>query len=123
MPLQILTSTNNPLLIAELPMRTGGGMMGITFAPGKKQPDSFSGHHDRDLGADLDRIAAWNAAIVVTLMEAHELDKVAIANIGAEVRLLNMFGVQAKPAAHRLGPGHELRPTGLQLRIVDQQLE
>ena len=90
MPLQILTSTNNPLLIAELPMRTGGGMMGITFAPGKKQPDSFSGHHDRDLGADLDRIAAWNAAIVVTLMEAHELDKVAIANIGAEVRLRHM---------------------------------
>lgn len=90
MPRQILTSTNNPLLIAEVPMRTGGGMIGITFAPGKKQPDSISGHHDRDLGMDLDRIAAWNTAAVVTLMEQHELEKVAIANIGAEVRRRHM---------------------------------
>lgn len=90
MPRQILTSTNNPLLIAEVPMRTGGGMIGITFAPGKKQPDSISGHHHRDLGIDLDRIAAWNAAAVVTLMEQHELEKVAIANIGAEVRRRHM---------------------------------
>ena len=90
MPRQILTSTNNPLLIAEVPMRTGGGMIGITFAPGKKQPGSISGHHDRDLGADLDRIAAWNAAAVVTLMEQHELETVAIADIGGEVRHRHM---------------------------------
>ena len=90
MPRQLLTSTNNPLQIAEVPMRTGDGMIGITFAPGKKQPGSISGHHDRDLGIDLDRIAAWNAAAVVTLMEQHELEKVAIANIGAEVRRRHM---------------------------------
>lgn len=90
MPRQILTSTNNPLQIAEVPMSTGGGMIGITFAPGKKQPDSVSGHHDRDLRIDLDRIAAWNAAAVVTLMEQHELEKVAIATIGAEVRRRHM---------------------------------
>ena len=82
MPRQILTSTNNPLLIAEVLMPTGCGMIAITFAPGKKQLNSISGHHDRDLGADLDRIAAWNAAIVVTLMESHELEMVAIATIG-----------------------------------------
>ena len=90
MPRPLLTSTNSPLQIAEVPMRTGNGMIGITFAPGKKQPHSISGHHDRDLGIDLDRIAAWNAAIIVTLMEAHELEKVAIANIGAEVRRRHM---------------------------------
>ena len=90
MPRQILTSANNPLHIAALPAGTGGGLIGVTFAPGKKQPNSVSGHHDRDLGADLDQIAAWNAAIVVTLMEPQELAAVAIPHLGAEVRRRHM---------------------------------
>ena len=90
MPRQILTSANNPLHIAALPAGTGGGLIGVTFAPGKKQPNSVSGHHDRDFGADLDQIAAWNAAIVVTLMEPQELAAVAIPHLGAEVRRRHM---------------------------------
>ncbi len=79
---RLLTSTNNPLQIAQLPV--GTGMIGITFAPGKQQAGQ-SGRHARDLAADLDRIAGWNAAMVVTLVEAHELNALGIAAIGLEV--------------------------------------
>ena len=42
MPRQTLTSINNPLQIAEVPMSTGGGMIGVTFAPGRKQARSVT---------------------------------------------------------------------------------
>ncbi len=83
----LLTSANNPLQIAELSL--GDGTIGITFAPGKRQA-GLAGHHARDLAADLDRIAAWNAAVVITLVEAHELDALGITDLGEEVRRRHM---------------------------------
>src|ERR1700688_1055317 len=83
-----MTSANNPLRIAELPV--GPGLIGITFAPGKHQDDGLSGRHARDLAADLDRIAGWNAAVVVTLVEAKELSALGIKAIGTEVRRRHM---------------------------------
>lgn len=80
---RLRTSADNPLRIAELPV--GDGLIGITFAPGKQQADGLTGWHARDLAADLDQIAAWNAALVVTLVEEHELTALGIAGIGAEV--------------------------------------
>ena len=82
------TSANNPLQIAEL--RVSDGLIGITFAPGKYQDDGLTGRHSRDLAADLDRIAGWNAAVVVTLVEAEELDALGIMGLGAEVRRRHM---------------------------------
>lgn len=76
---------NAPLRIAEITTR-GGGRIGITFAPGKKQISAFSGRHHRDLGTDLDVIAAWNAAAVVTLVEQFELEALQITDMGTEVR-------------------------------------
>ena len=81
----IQTSTTHPLRIATVPFGTGDGLIGITFAPGKQQPGGMTAHHRRDLHADLDVIAAWNAAAVVTLVETHELDVLGIPVIGAEV--------------------------------------
>lgn len=89
----IQTSSNNPLRIAELAVGTGGGLIGITFAPGKHQQHALTGTHKRDLQADLDAIAAWNAAVVVTLVELHELhelDALGITRLGAEVRRRHM---------------------------------
>ena len=80
------TSTSNPLRIAEITVGTAGGRIGITFAPGKQQPDGLTAAHQRNLGADLDVIAAWNAAAVVTLVEAHELDSLGIAALGVEIQ-------------------------------------
>lgn len=82
------TSLTNPLRIAEL--AAGGGMIGITFAPGKTQADAHSGAHARDLDADLDIVAAWNAAMVVTLVEDHELQALGISEIGEKVKLRHM---------------------------------
>ncbi len=81
-------SAGDPLRIAELPV--GGGTIGITFAPGKQQPDGLTGRHARDLGADLDAVAAWNAAIVVTLVEQGELAELGIADIGLQVKRRHM---------------------------------
>jgi ADP-ribosyl-[dinitrogen reductase] hydrolase len=78
-------SRKAPLRIAEIAV-PGNGLVGITFAPGKKQPDALSGPHDRDLAADLHVIAAWNAAAVVTLVEGFELDELQIPHLGDEVR-------------------------------------
>ena len=85
-----LTSTSNPLRIAEIMVGTAGGRIGITFAPGKQQPDGLTAAHRRDLDADLEIIAAWNAAAVVTLVEPHELDSLGIIALGAEVQRRHM---------------------------------
>ena len=90
MPRSPLTSVDNPLRIAELRVGDKGGMVGITFAPGKQQSDALSGWHQRDLAADLDLIAGWNASAVVTLVETHELDALGITRLGQEVRLRHM---------------------------------
>jgi ADP-ribosyl-[dinitrogen reductase] hydrolase len=72
--------------IAEVGVSGSDGIIGVTFAPGKKQVSAFSGKHDRDLAADLDVIAGWNAAAVVTLVEDHEIKALKIKDIGHEVR-------------------------------------
>ena len=72
--------------IAELPAGTLGGMVGVTFAPGKQQTDGLTGRHDRDLDADLDVVAAWGAAAVVTLNGGRRARALRIPEIGAEVR-------------------------------------
>ena len=84
------TSITNPLRIDAVPFGSNGGLIGLTIAPGKQQRDGLSAAHRRDLGADLDAVAAWNAAAVVTLVEEQELDALGIAAIGAEVRRRHM---------------------------------
>jgi ADP-ribosyl-[dinitrogen reductase] hydrolase len=76
---------NAPLRIAEIETRPGGGRIGITFCPGKKQ-NGASGLHDRDLAVDLNTIAQWNAAAVVTLTERFELEELMVPTLGEEVK-------------------------------------
>jgi ADP-ribosyl-[dinitrogen reductase] hydrolase len=80
------TSETHPLQIASLPIRDGYGLIGITLCPGKQQPHASTGSWSRNLGLDLDAIVAWNAAAVVTLVEAHELDRLKVPNLGAAVQ-------------------------------------
>jgi ADP-ribosyl-[dinitrogen reductase] hydrolase len=84
------TSQTHPLMIADIATGTDRAKIGVTFAPGKKQPVAKSGTWDRDLETDLDSIAAWNAAAVVTLLEDHELDELKIPGLGQEVRRRHM---------------------------------
>src|SRR5205085_2762978 len=86
----VRSSVSHPLRIAEVKTGPAGGLIGITFAPGKFQPDGMSGAWDRDLAADLDVIARWNAAAVVTLVEPHELEIMKISELGHEVQKRHM---------------------------------
>lgn len=83
------TSLFHPLRIDAV-SAPGGGLIGMTFCPGKVQPYGFTGAWDRDLGLDLDAIRDWGAAAVVTLVEAWELDRYRVPRLGAEVRARGM---------------------------------
>jgi ADP-ribosyl-[dinitrogen reductase] hydrolase len=79
------TSVSHPLQIAALEVPGKPGRVGVTFCPGKVQSDAATGSWERDLGVDLDAIAAWGAAVVVSLVEPHELDELRVPNLGYEV--------------------------------------
>ncbi|UVK43640.1 ADP-ribosylglycohydrolase family protein [Mesorhizobium sp. AR07] len=79
---------NNPLRVDEV--SAARGLIGITFAPGKRGPSAYGGVHERDLGADLDEVAQWGAAAVVTLIEEHEFHELQIEQLGEEVRRRHM---------------------------------
>jgi ADP-ribosyl-[dinitrogen reductase] hydrolase len=79
------TSLSHPLQIATVETLPGCGRIGVTFCPGKKDSSAMMGGWDRDLGLDLDAIAEWGAAVVVTLVEPFELDELKVPHIGEEV--------------------------------------
>ena len=65
----INTSETDPIRVTEVELGRGRGKIGVTFAPGKDERGSFGGVWARDLGGDLDAIAAWGAKAVATLLE------------------------------------------------------
>jgi ADP-ribosylglycohydrolase/protein-tyrosine phosphatase len=66
----VKTSATHPIRVATL--EAGGGRIGVTFCPGKKQRNAISGAWDRDLAADLAALGSWGARHLVTLIEDHE---------------------------------------------------
>lgn len=84
------TSVTHPLQIAEVSSPKFEGQIGVTFCPGKKQRSAYSGQWDRDLGTDLDAIREWGASAVVTLVEDHELEALAVPHMGDAVRTRGM---------------------------------
>jgi protein-tyrosine phosphatase len=68
----IKTSVTHPLAIARVET-PGGGVIGLTLCPGKRQPHAITGPWDRDLAADLAAISAFGARYLITLMEQQEL--------------------------------------------------
>lgn len=89
MPPAPRTSVIHPLRIDAVPA-PGGGLIGMTFCPGKIQRDAFTGAWDRDLALDLDAIRDWGAIAVVTLVEGWELDRYRVPRLGAEVQARGM---------------------------------
>lgn len=84
------TSVSHPLQIAEIIVADGFGKLGITFCPGKVQILGQTGAWHRDLALDLDAIVAWNAAVVVTLVEERELILLQVPGLGNAVRARHM---------------------------------
>lgn len=82
----VQTSQSHPLQIADVSGRHFVGTLGVTFAPGKSDPTSLSAPWQRDLKTDLDAIADWNAHVVLTLIEPHELELLGISTLGEDIR-------------------------------------
>jgi ADP-ribosyl-[dinitrogen reductase] hydrolase len=78
------TSITHRLQIAEVKVLSGGAV-GLTFCPGKCRPSLFGHAWLRDLATDLDMIKSWGADVVVTLVEAHELESLQVSKMGDEV--------------------------------------
>jgi ADP-ribosyl-[dinitrogen reductase] hydrolase len=74
------TSQTHPLKIDSV--SAGNGKIGLTFCPGKKQSDSYSGPWDRDLRTDLQAIRSWGASALVTLIEDHEFGELQVSDLG-----------------------------------------
>ncbi|WP_299307632.1 hypothetical protein [uncultured Croceicoccus sp.] len=79
------TSLTHPLQIAEIRLAPHLGKVGLTFCPGKKQPDAMTGGWDRDLKVDIDAVAAWNAGALLTLIEDVEMARLGVETIGQSV--------------------------------------
>ena len=87
---QARTSLTHPLRIAKV-LAKSGGRVGLTFCPGKKQCDAMSGWWDRDLGLDLDAVRAWDATVVLTLIEAHEIKSLGVEALADEIAARGMI--------------------------------
>ncbi|MBK1613868.1 phosphatase [Rubrivivax gelatinosus] len=80
------TSHSHPLQIAAVRASPAHGRIGITFCPGKHDRAAATGAWARDLGVDLDAIAAWGATLVLTLVEPAELLALKVPQLGHEVK-------------------------------------
>jgi len=68
---QVKTSLSHPLRIDSV-VAPKGGLIGMTFCPGKQINGLYAGLWMRDLATDCQVIEAWPSAALVTLMESHE---------------------------------------------------
>jgi len=85
------TSVTHPIQIAAASAGRGFGRIGITFCPGKYDPNAMTGAWDRNLDADLDAIRSWGATAVVTLLEDHELADLRVPQLGEQVARRGML--------------------------------
>ena len=118
---RIRTSLTDPLRIAEIRSERFPGIVGITFCPGKKQNDSWSGCWDRDLATDLDAIDQWGAATVISLIEDHEMEALKVTNLGTEIRARGIGWVHL-PITDVSIPDHRFQSGWLTARgkVLDQ---
>ena len=69
----VKTSLTHPLPLPVV-ATPGGGGVGMTMCPGKRQPEAVTGPWDRDLATDMAAIVGFGASALVTLMETWELE-------------------------------------------------
>jgi ADP-ribosyl-[dinitrogen reductase] hydrolase len=89
------TSTSHPMRIDWLPAGVlgpdapkgkPGGRLGMTFCPGKKDSNGFTGNHDRDLRQDLDVLQREGTNVLVSLMEDFEYTRFKVARLFRELQ-------------------------------------
>lgn len=72
------TSETHPLKIATVDVPGATGRIGVTFCPGKKQPNAATGAWDRDLHTDMSAIREWGADTLVSLVEEDEMSDLGV---------------------------------------------
>lgn len=82
------TSESDPIRVNELPI--GGGVLGMTFCPGKHDTSLNGVAWARNLHADLDALRDWGASTIVTVMQRDELDLLRVPDLGPQVRARGM---------------------------------
>lgn len=82
------TSQTHPLRIDAVP--ASAGYLGVTFCPGKCQPQAMTGSWSRDLDADLKAISNWGASHLLTLIEPFEFDELHVRDLGARAQALGL---------------------------------
>ncbi len=75
------TSVSHPLIINTISV--SNGELGLTFCPGKKQPNAMTGSWDRDVTLDIESVKAWGAIAVISLLEDFEYDELEVRNLPA----------------------------------------
>jgi protein-tyrosine phosphatase len=78
------TSETHPIYVNFVHEGSSGGRIGVTFAPGKKDPVAMTGGWDRDLATDLDALVAARVHMLVSLVEDAELAMLKIPTLVAE---------------------------------------
>jgi ADP-ribosyl-[dinitrogen reductase] hydrolase len=73
------TSITHPLIINTIPV--SNGELGLTFCPGKKQPNAMTGSWDRDIDLDIESVKRWGATAVISLLEDFEYYELAVRNL------------------------------------------
>lgn len=89
------TSISHPLQIAVVSTLPGHGRIGVTFCPGKVQASAATGAWARDLVLDVQAIADWGAAAVLTLIEPHEITALQVEDLGRAVERAHMDWLHA----------------------------
>jgi ADP-ribosyl-[dinitrogen reductase] hydrolase len=85
-PMKVRTSASDPIQINSVRPDGSAGLIGMTFCPGKVDPNGLYGAWQRDLDTDLDVIASWGADTVVTLLEDQELKFLQVTGLGDGVQ-------------------------------------
>lgn len=89
------TSVSHPLQIAVVRTLPQHGRIGVTFCPGKVQSSAATGVWARDLDLDVQAIADWGAAAVLTLIEPHEIITLQVEGLGRAVERAHMDWLHA----------------------------
>ncbi len=63
-----------------------GGQAGMTHCPGRNRIDILGRRWNRDLGADLRSIEAWEARALVSLIEEHEFAWLGVPDLATQIR-------------------------------------
>jgi ADP-ribosyl-[dinitrogen reductase] hydrolase len=73
------TSESHPLIINTISVSQGE--LGLTFCPGKKQPNAMTGSWDRNIELDIAAVKAWGATAVISLLDDFEYEELAVASL------------------------------------------